>query len=215
VMTKFEPLTPEEVKRAEKEALKKFSAEGKELSSVEPSRTVRYKGGKEYKSLTPPWMKTWLRKCLPPFRTQSPKEKETGRYAEYKGSEELERKSRVLDRFKSMFPFMLFPDELIVEENRVIWKNWLGPGMTSVISIMATDISNVQASHGPFFGHLHVGSLVGGPEILVEKLSRKDVVKARALIEGIILTARERVTLRKKEVAKEEEELTKIGEVKF
>jgi len=211
-MAKFEPLTPEQVKQAEQEALKRFSAEGKQLPRARPSKAVKYKGDKEYRSLTPTWVRTWLAKRFRPFRSQN---QESGRYTEYKEAEELERRSRVLGRFRSMFPFMLFPDELIVEENRVIWKNWQGPGMTSVISIMATDISNVQASHGPIFGHIHVGSLVGGPEILVEKLSRKDAVRARALIEGIILTARERLTVRKKEITKEEEELSQLGEVKF
>jgi len=211
-MAKFEPLTPEQVKEAEKEALEKFSTEEKQVRGEQPIRANRYREGKEYRSRTPAWAKNWLARCFHPFGFQNQKASPDTSQQE---TTELEKKSRVLGRFRSMFPFTLFPDELIVEENRVIWKNWLGPGMTSVTSIMATDISNVQASHGPFFGHIHIGSLVGGPEILMEKLSRADAVKARALIEGIILTARERLAIRKKEVTQEEEELSKLGEVRF
>jgi len=163
--------------------------------------------GKKYKSLTPPWKKSWLQRYLLPFRTKSTKKKEP--------TKEPERQSRVLGTFKSVFPFQFFPDELIVEEKRVIWKDWMGPGLWKAISIMASDISNVQASHGPFLGHIHVGSLVGGPEILIQHLWRSDVIKARALIEGIILAARERAPIRKEEVEQEEEELSELGEVKF
>jgi len=214
-MVKFKPLTPEQVRRAEQEAIKDPSVKGKNRVSAKPIMGVKYKEDKGYKSLTPPWAKSWLGKYLPPFRTKAGYKKEKSGYVDYTENREPGNKSRVLRRFRSVFPFMLFPDELIVEENRVIWKNWLGPGYSRVISIMATDISNVQASHGPIFGHLHVGSLVGGPEILIEKLSRKECVKARALIEGIILTAREKLAVRKKEIEKEKEELSKLGGVKF
>jgi hypothetical protein len=170
---------------------------------------------KKYKSLTPPWIKIWLEECILLFRAKSPEGKEGERGAEKKEIKDQEKKLQVLGRFKSVFPFQFFPDELIVEEKRVIWKDWMGPGMCKAISIMATDISNVQASHGPLLGHIHVGSLVGGPEILVEHLWRKDAIKARALIEGIILVAREREAVRKREIEKEKEELTRLGEVKF
>jgi len=170
---------------------------------------------KKYKSLTPPWKKSWLQKYLFPFRTNASKQQEPLMSKERKQSKEPERQSRVLGTFKSVFPFQFFPDEIIVEEKRVVWKDWMGPGLWKAISIMASDISNVQASHGPILGHLHVGSLVGGPEILIQHLWRKDVIRARALIEGIILTARERTSIHKERVEKEREELSQLGKVKF
>lgn len=197
----------------EHEALEKFSGEGEKHLPTREARVAHSKVGKKYESLTPPWTKSWMGRYLLPFRNKKSGKNRVERSEEIKGEEE--KQSRVLGRFRSMFPFMLFPDELIVEEKRVIWRNWMGPGYTRVISIMATDISNVQASHGPFFGHLHVGSLVGGPEILIERLSRKDCVRARALVEGIILAARERAEVKKGKVEKEKEDLSRLGEVKF
>lgn len=99
--------------------------------------------------------------------------------------------SRVLGRFNQIFPLALFPDELIVEELRVIWIKRSGPWMNEIVSTMATDIACVNVSAGPFLGHVHIQSLTGGPEILVDKIVRSNVLQARNLIEGIALAARE------------------------
>lgn len=98
--------------------------------------------------------------------------------------------SKVLGRFKQIFPLTLFRDELIIEELRIVWKRVDGPWADEVISIMATDIACVDASAGPFFGHIHVKSLTGGLDIFVDKLLRRDVYEIRSLIESIALSAR-------------------------
>jgi hypothetical protein len=118
---------------------------------------------KRYEALSPPWVIKWLKKHLLPFQNEK-REVTTSEYKESSVMDQGERKredrkkSRVLGEFKSIFPFMLFPDRLIVEEKRVVWINRMGPWLTKACSVMATDISNVEASHGPFFGHLHVGT---------------------------------------------------------
>ncbi|MBI2017585.1 hypothetical protein HYS92_00895 [Candidatus Daviesbacteria bacterium] len=98
--------------------------------------------------------------------------------------------SKVLGRFKQIFPLTLFPDQLIIEQLRVIWMKNYGLWADEVISIMATDIACVDASAGPFFGHIHVKSLTGGFDIFVDKLFRRDVYQIRNLIESIALSAR-------------------------
>ena len=99
--------------------------------------------------------------------------------------------SRILDRFRQVFPLTLFPGELIIEELRIIYLKRNGPWTSEVISIMATDIACVNASSGPFFGHVHIQSLTGGPEIMVESLLRKNVFQIRSYVEGIALASRE------------------------
>jgi len=192
-------------------------------SHIRPTviRIRSLKEAQDYKSLTSPWRKSWLAECITRFLSKSSiGQEETTEKIRPKEKTSLEnvkkeRKSRVLGRFKSIFPLQLFPDELIVEEERVVWIDRIFPWSSKAISIMATDISSVEASHGPFFGHLHVGSLVGGPAILIESLSRASCVKARALIEGIILTEREGGKLHKKRIEREKAELTEAGEVRF
>jgi hypothetical protein len=123
--------------------------------------------------------------------------------------------SRVLARFKQLFPLTFFRDDLIIEELRVIWVRNDGPWADEVISIMATDIACVNASAGPFFGHVHIQSLTGGPEIFVDKLSRNDVYRIRNLVEGIALHARAGVKVDGNDLEDERANLLEIGSVKF
>lgn len=98
--------------------------------------------------------------------------------------------SNELARFSQFFPLTLFPDELIIEDHRVVLIDNKGPWTNELISIMATDIACVNSSTGPLFGHVHVKSLTGGPEIMIDRLWKSDVSKIRNLIEGIALMTR-------------------------
>lgn len=121
--------------------------------------------------------------------------------------------SRELGRFRQIFPFNLFPGHLIIEELRIVWVKRNGPWANDVISIMATDIASVNASCGPFFGHIHIKSLTGGPEILVESLLRKDVYKVRSLVEGIALASREGLKIETDNLEAERENLLRAGSI--
>lgn len=98
--------------------------------------------------------------------------------------------SPVLARFRQFFPLTIFKDELVIEEHRVIWIDNKGPWTKEVISIMATDIACVNAQIGPFFGSIHIKSLTGGPEIMIDRLWKNDIHKIRNLIEGIAIFSR-------------------------
>ena len=119
--------------------------------------------------------------------------------------------SRVLGYFRQIFPLTIFPDELIIEELRIVQVQNNGPWTTHINSIMATDIACVDASAGPFFGHIHVKSLTGGPEILVDNLTRSDVYKIRSLVEGVALASREGLKLQNQDLEIERQNLITAG----
>lgn len=122
-------------------------------------------------------------------------------------------RSRLLGRYKQLFFLSIFQDELIVEELRIVWVRKLGPWASEVISTMATDIACVNASSGLFFGHIHIKSLTGGPDILVEGLLRSDVYKIRSLVEGIALAAREGLSIENGNIELERQNLLKAGDI--
>lgn len=133
-----------------------------------------------------------------------------------KDNSETNGKSRVLGRFKQIFPLTFFPDDLIIEELRIIHVKKNGPWSSEVISTMATDIACVNASTGPFFGHIHVQSLTGGPEIEVDNLLRSDAFKIRSLVEGIALASREGLKINDQEdLGAEREDLLKAGSIHY
>lgn len=123
--------------------------------------------------------------------------------------------SRVLARFKQVFPLALFPDDLILEELRIVWVHKYGPWTDEVISIMATDIASIDASSGPLFGHIHIKSLTGGPEIFMDNLYRGDVYKIRCLVEGISLSSRVGLKVDGEDLETKRESLAKAGLVKL
>lgn len=130
-----------------------------------------------------------------------------------KTSSKLSTKSRELGRFRQFFPLTIFPDEIVVEEHRVILIKNNGPWMDQVITIMATDIACVNASTGPIFGQVHVKSLTGGPEIFLDKLFKHRVYKTRCLIEGIVLASRGGLEINTETLDTERAALIKAGEV--
>jgi len=121
--------------------------------------------------------------------------------------------SRILARARQIFPLTLFPDEIIVEELRIVWFRKKGPWSYEVVSIMATDIASVNAASGPFFGHVHVQSLTGGPEIIVDNLSRKNVYTIRSLVEGIAMSAREGLNVENTNIESERRNLMQAGQI--
>ncbi len=122
-------------------------------------------------------------------------------------------KSRILFRVRQVFPINLFPSELIIEELRIVCLKQRGPWTNEILSIMATDIASVNSSNGLFFGHIHIKSLTGGPEITVDSLKRKDVLKVRSLVEGIALSAREGLTVQSENIETERQSLYRAGQV--
>lgn len=121
--------------------------------------------------------------------------------------------SRVLGRFRQVFPLTIFPDELIVEELRIVWFRQMGPWANEIISIMATDIASVNAASGLFFGHVDIKSLTGGPQICMDSLVRRDVFKIRSLVEGIALTAREGLQIDNGNLEAERQSILRAGSV--
>jgi len=121
--------------------------------------------------------------------------------------------SRVLTAATQMFPFTFFPDKIFVEDLRIVWLKKKGPWMDEVVSIMATDIASVNCSTSLFFGHIHIKSLTGGPEIMVDKLLRRDVLNIRSLVEGIALSAREGLRIPGDSVEAEKQNLMRAGAI--
>lgn len=122
--------------------------------------------------------------------------------------------SRILGRFQQVFPLSLFPDELIIEELRIVLIIKKGPWASDIVSTMATDIASVNASRGPFFGHVHIKSLTGGPEILFDQIWGNEAYKIRSLVEGIAMGAREGLRVENKSLRQERENVLRAGNIR-
>lgn len=90
-------------------------------------------------------------------------------------------------KLKSVFPFKLFPDELLIFKERITLVKNYGPGMVQVRHMHINEIAQVEADCGPIFGHLHVIPKLRTEEVMtIERVARKKVLEARDVIENLL-----------------------------
>ncbi len=112
-----------------------------------------------------------------------------------KKEEKVNEDPEIVLKIKSVFPFELFPDELIIKKDRVTLINRTLPGTNMVRDMHVHDIAQAEADCGPIFGHLHVYSkLRTEVPLLIERLKRKDALAAREIIESLIVREEPRST---------------------
>lgn len=105
-----------------------------------------------------------------------------------KKEEKMYEDSEVVLKIKSVFPFELFPDEMIIKTDKVTLVNRTLPGTSMVRDMHMHDIAQAEADCGPVFAHLHVYSKLRTEEpLLIERVKRKDALEARELIEDLIV----------------------------
>lgn len=122
-------------------------------------------------------------------------------------------------RIKSIFPFEFFPDELIVDQNKVtIVKNYFYFSK-QMRNILLDDIGDVMIETGPFFATLIILDKSSGnaqkEEMKVGFLPKNKALKFRRLIEGLITCRKENVDLSgrtEKEICLKVEEIGKTVE---
>lgn len=94
----------------------------------------------------------------------------------------------VLIKASSVFPFVLFPDTIAVSRTKVAITIRTFFKVTEVISLQISDILNVEADTGPFFGSLKIYTRIYGTAPLrITFLSRKDTIAVKRVLEGYVI----------------------------
>ncbi|MEK7092211.1 MAG: hypothetical protein AAB907_01145 [Patescibacteria group bacterium] len=103
----------------------------------------------------------------------------------------LKGSQRILLKASSVFPFDFFPDELTIDENKV--NIIFHPFFFSkdVHSIMIEMIRDIEVETGPFLAVLKlVPDGYPGHALELRYLKRNDALKARRIIEGLMVARR-------------------------
>jgi len=112
--------------------------------------------------------------------------------------EQLIKSSSVLLNISTVFPFDLFPDNIVIDKEKVniIYREFFGSGQ--VQSILIKDINSLDMESSIFFATLRM-TIRGDPQhqILIRYLKRDDAIQARKIIQGLITSDREGVELEK------------------
>jgi hypothetical protein len=134
--------------------------------------------------------------------------------AEEKLNEAVRETHRILAHTKSVFPFMLFPDSLTVDRQKltIVYKQFFNAHQT--VSVPLESVKNIQADLGPFFGSLTITSdLFINNVQKITCLPRHDVLQIQKLVQGITTAISEKIDLGKiKDTEQLKDSLCKLGE---
>lgn len=105
---------------------------------------------------------------------------------------------RVLVKISAVFPFDLFPDELIVDECKVsiVFREFFFS--EDIHSVNIEMIKDVDIESGPFFARLQIipDGFLPHP-LIIKYLKKKEAVRARSVIQGLMVAKRNNIDLGK------------------
>lgn len=103
----------------------------------------------------------------------------------------------ILFRAKTVFPFDFFPDDLIIDTEKVsvIIRDFFIA--EQIFSIPIKHITHLSVEHGAFLAKLQIlpGRIFQNQVLSIGHLKKKDAIKARNIIQGLVIADKENVTI--------------------
>ena len=128
----------------------------------------------------------------------------------------LQDSPKVLLKITTLFPLDIFPDDIIVDEDKVtIVKKGL-TGVSNIQSIFLEDVSHINVNKVPFAASLNItdSSNIRHPIThTIANLSSKDALLAQCVIQGLILAKRKGISFQGCNKRLMEEEVRRLGGV--
>lgn len=124
----------------------------------------------------------------------------------------VEKSGKVLFEIRSIFPFDFFPDRVIITEEKVsvIQKNFFFS--ETVRSVLSKDIASVSCDTNLIFAKLLIiDRLFTHSPIIIRFLRKRDALKARRLIQGMIVSTHQNIEIAKVNIPNIGEKLEAIG----
>lgn len=125
----------------------------------------------------------------------------------------LQAARQIIFRARNIFPFDFFPDEIVIDENKIDVIARIFFMSQQVYSIPYTYVTGATSSVGLFFGSLSI-EIQGFEENppMLKWLGRQDAIKARRIINGMVTAHRQGIDLKKLDLIAMRDKLEEIGE---
>lgn len=119
----------------------------------------------------------------------------------------------ILYKAKTVFPFNLFPDTIIIDKEKLTIIARYFFWVAKITSVPIRDILNVEADVGPFLGSIHLTSryYFTNPHTL-NYLWRRDAMKIQQLLQGFIIANERNIDCSSIDQDQLEELLEHLGE---
>lgn len=131
----------------------------------------------------------------------------------------IQKSDRVLLRIKSVFPFELFPDTIVIDESKVNIIHRIFFWTAAIQSIPIAHIQDIEVDTSVLFATLKIlpsgFSVVSMTEnwLKVNYLWRNDALRARRIISGLLIASREGVDLIKVDSINFVKKIEQLGKI--
>lgn len=121
--------------------------------------------------------------------------------AEKRRQIEAEIKGAINDSFRplamatTVFPFTLIPDTVSIDREKLTVAHRVFVRVAEVLSIRISDILNITADVGPFFGSLKIASHVSSQPLTVSYLWRNDALRFKRIAQGYLIALQKKIDL--------------------
>lgn len=140
-----------------------------------------------------------------------------------KASQQTEKMASLIDtaqevllEVNSVFPFMMFPDSLKIDRQKVVLVRRKFFGVADIINIQTNDLQSIEVDIGPFFGTVSITTQQFSNTVnKIHMLSREDAIRAQALLEGFVIARQKKLdytNIPKEQLVPMLEELGRGGE---
>ncbi len=104
----------------------------------------------------------------------------------------------VLFEADTVFPFMLFPDTVTLDREKITIAQRFFWRVAKVVSSRINDIQGVELDVGPFFGSVKISSrFFDDDHKVVTYLKRSDAIKLAKIVRGAVIASQEEIDTRK------------------
>jgi hypothetical protein len=124
-----------------------------------------------------------------------------------------EEESKILFETESVFPFSIFPDKVIIHPNKVdiVIGKFFQSNFTK--SIFIKDMAGVEMVTTPFLAAIKIsGNKMGIDPVTVRNLKRKNAIKIKEIIDGLLIALGQKIELEKLDPKQALPHLEKAGE---
>lgn len=113
----------------------------------------------------------------------------------------------------SVFPFMLFPDSIRIDRQKVMIIHRSFFRVARVTNIQVDELQSIQSDLGPFFGSISITSRQFANTVnKIFSLSRADAVKAQSILQGFVVANKKKIDYSEVEKNKLTQLLEKLGQ---
>lgn len=120
--------------------------------------------------------------------------------------------SRELLRIKGSWPFDLAPDELIIEEKRLIIKRNNFPFGGSVVTLPLQKLTTFEVNQAYFYSALYIKGEGNTLNTIIQWLKPEDALKAKEVVDGLRLKESESIEIKTENKEEMVEALKTLGQ---